>query len=314
MIENFLLVAKQVGILFLLIGVGAVSNRLKLIRKEAIPSIVDFLLLIVTPCLIVEAFQHKFDPNMMKGLGEALFLAVVFHVISIFLAKLFVHAPDPSSERALRFSVIFPNAGFMSIPLQQAILGMDGVFYGAAVIAVFNFIVWSYGLVLMGGKSTQLRTRQILINPGTVGLSIGSLFFLFSIPLPRIVYEGVHSLSNLNTPLAMIVIGYYLAEADLRSIFKSSAGYVMLFLRLIVVPLIVIGLIRAFGWKNYTLAIACVIAASAPVAAITTMFASKYKQDTSTSVSSVSVSTLLSLITMPLLIGFAQWFFRSFAE
>lgn len=311
MIENFLLVAKQVAILFLLIGVGAVCNRLKLLRKEAIPSIVDFVLLIVTPCLIIEAFQRDFDSKMFAGLAETLFIAVAFHVLSIFLAKGFVRAKDPCAERVLRFSVIFPNAGFMSMPLQQAILGADGVFYGAAIIAVFNLIVWSYGLILMGGKGTHLKIRQALINPGTVGLSVGLVFFLCSFHLPPVISEGVHSLANLNTPMAMIVIGYYLAEADLRSIFRSAAGYVMLFLRLIVVPLIVIGMIWALGWKNEKLAIACVIASSAPVAAITTMFASKYKQDTSISVSSVSVSTLFSLLTMPLMIGFAQWFFQN---
>ena len=306
MFASFCLVAKQVAILFMLMGIGAACNKAGLLKEEAVKGIVNLLLLVVTPCLIISAFQRDYDASMAAGLCQTLAYAAGFHLLAILLARLLVRHPEKPGERVLRFSVIFSNAGFMAIPLQQAILGMDGVFYGAAIIAVFNLIVWSYGLVLMNGRLSDIRLRQILINPGIIGVLFGVTLFLASIRLPGIIASVTHSMAQLNTPLAMIVIGYYLAEAKIGRLFTCPAAYTAIALRLLAVPLAVIGTIKLIGHTDRTVAITTVIAASAPVAAMTTMFASRFRQDTALSVGIVAVTTLLSILTMPLIVAWAQ--------
>ncbi|MBP5320222.1 MAG: AEC family transporter [Kiritimatiellae bacterium] len=309
MFESFCLVAKQVAILFILMGIGAACNKAGLLKEEAVKGIVNLLLLIVTPCLIISAFQRDYNASMAAGLLQSLAYAFGFHLLAILLAHLFVHHPEKAGERVLRFAVVFSNAGFMAIPLEQAVLGMDGVFYGAAIIAVFNLIVWSYGLILMNGRVSDIRIRQLLVNPGIIGVLFGCALFLCSIRLPGVLTTVTRSMAGLNTPLAMIVIGYYLAEAKIGRLFTCPAAYVTIALRLIAVPLAVIAAIRVIGHTDRTVALSAVIAASAPVAAMTTMFASRFRQDTALSVGIVAVTTLLSILTMPLIVAWAQTLF-----
>ena len=117
-------------------------------------------------------------------------------------------------------------------------------------------------------------------------------------------------LADLNTPLAMLVIGYYLAETSFGEVLRCGAAYMAVFLRLVALPCAVLGSVWLCRPADGTMAVALVTAASAPVAALTTAFAAKYERDVSLSVGLVSGSTLLSLVTMPPIIGLAIWLFR----
>ena len=147
----------------------------------------------------------------------------------------------------------------------------------------------------------------MLINPGTVGLLIGLPLFLFSITLPSIVRTPVKLMSELNTPLAMLVIGYYLAGADLGAVIRSRQAHLTLAVRLVVSPLVLIAVFWfCRGFLDRTMMLALTIAASAPVGAMVTMFASRYGRDVDLSVGLVSGSTLLSIFTMPPVIALAM--------
>lgn len=139
--------------------------------------------------------------------------------------------------RVLRFGTVFSNAGYMSLPLQQALLGEEGVFYGAAYVAVFNLIVWSCGVLEMSGDRKNLSVKKLVLNPGMIGLAFGLPIFLFSIPLPEVIAAPVSHLAALNTPLPMIIVGVYLADTKLMSIWKDARCYLAAGLRLLVIPL-----------------------------------------------------------------------------
>ena len=200
----------------------------------------------------------------------------------------------------------------MAIPLEYALLGSEGGFYGAVYVVVFNLLCWTYGLRVMCGHLKDLDRRILFINPGTIGIAAGLPLFLTSTTLPPIVGEPVRYLSDLNTPLAMVVIGYYLADARFASYLRCAPALLASVLRLLVTPAIVLAAlfaIRGFG-LNPTMAIALTASASAPVAAMDSMFASKYGKDVDVSVGLVSVTTLVSVITMPILVGAAMSIFR----
>ena len=313
MIENLRIVAQQVAILFVLMGFGAAMRKAGFFKENAIDGIVNVLILVVTPCLIVDVFQRPFDPSKLQGLGFAFALAVLIHIALIVLAKFVVLHRDEDVRRPLLLAAVFSNAGFMGIPLEQAILGDAGVFYGIVYIVVFNLFMWSWGLKTMekgegrkekGGKGFSLKT---VVNPGTVGLALGAPFFFLSVKLPEVIGVPVHHMANLNTPLAMIVIGYSLAGARFGKVMRTGALYVTTVVRLVACPLLAIAALYPFrNSLDRNMMLAMVIAASAPVAAMVSMFAAKFRRDMDVSVAIVSGTTLLSILTMPVVIALAM--------
>ena len=312
MIDNFLIVAQQVAILFVLMGFGAVMRKAGFFKENAIDGIVNVLLLVVTPCLIVDVFQRPFDSAMLKGLGLAFLVAVLAHVVLILLAKAVVHHRDENVRHPLRLAAVFSNAGFMGIPLEQAVLGDGGVFYGIVYVVVFNLFMWSWGYGVMQNSSAPSTRHQALstkmwVNPGTVGLALGAPFFFLSVKLPMVIGMPIHHMANLNTPLAMIVIGYALAGAEFGKVVRTGAVYVATLVRLVICPLLVIAALYPFRHAlDRNMMLAMTVAASAPVAAMVSMFAQKFGRDVDVSVAVVSGTTLLSILTMPVVIALAM--------
>lgn len=310
-LNSFFAVGVQVVILFILIGVGAGCRIFKQLDEQAVKGFTNLLLTAVTTCLLVVSFQRNPTPEQLRIAGTAALIGVILHLISIVLAHTLIHDRDQSRQAILRFSVVFSNAGYMSIPLQEAVLGADGVFCGAMVVGAFQLFVWTYGLWQMSGDVRTLSIQKIVKNPGIIGLVIAMVLFLGSISLPRVVAEPCRHLSNLNTPVAMIVIGYHLAGAKIAGVLRDRKAIFAIILRLFVSPLLLVLVLRILGIKDRTLLIATVIAASAPAAAITTMFAVQYRPKyVDLSVEMVSFSTLLSVVSMPIVVAFADALFQ----
>ena len=302
MLENILTVGNYVLILFILIGVGFVCNKTKILTSGSLKEMTNLVLYIVTPCVIINSYQREFDKNMLRGLLITLAAAILSFAINILLTHLLVKDKDKRREKTLRFGAVFSNCGYMSLPLQEAMLGEIGVFYGATYIAVFQIMLWTYGVILMSGSIKSISLKKIIINPGVLSTALGIVLYVFSISIPFTVLEPIKYLGSLNTPVPMVIVGYYLAQASLR--LKGASAYVSLVLRLIASPLIMIAILLCLGISG-DIAIACTIAASAPVAAATTMFSEKFDGDTTLSATFVSITTILSIITMPLVVAVA---------
>ena len=305
MIDNFLMISGQVLVLFILIAIGFLCGRKRLITEASAKQINDIVLYVVTPCVMITAFQRDFSIQLLSNLGIMLICSALVILCSILIVHLVFRGKDETEAKVLRFATVFSNCGFMSLPLQKAVLGEEGMFYGAVFVAVFNIAVWTYGLVSMSGNLKMLSLRKLIFNPGLVGVAVAFLLFVFNIRLPYIAIEPVSYLSSLNTPVPMLIIGYYLSEADLKKAFTKASAYICMGLRLIVIPLAT-AVIMSFSGIDSTVVVACVIASSAPTAATTTMLSAKFGRDVKLSVSIVAASTVLSIVTMPPIIAFAQ--------
>lgn len=303
--ENFLTVGEQVLVLFLLIATGFLCNKGKMLTKEANKRISDLVVIVVAPCVIIKSFLREYNPNMLKMLLLALLIAAASHAVMYLLAVCLVRDKDQQRRRVLRFGAIFSNAGFIALPLQEALLGPDGVFFGAAYLVMFNIFAWSLGVCMMSGNNSKITVKKILFSPGIIGVVIGMILFVTSCPLPTFITTTLTHISNLNTPLPMIVVGYYLAETNLLNALKDKVSYLCAGIRLILFPLLALGIMYVCGVRGAML-ISMVIALSAPVAAMTTMFSEKFGADTILSVQLVSLSTLFSMITMPVIVALTQ--------
>ena len=312
--ENFLTVAQQVVILFVLMGFGAAMRKAKFFEGGAVDGMVNVLILVVTPCLIVDVFQRPFDPTKLAGLGIAFLVASLGHCAVIASAYLCVRHRDEDVRKPLMLAAVFSNAGFMGLPLEQAILGDEGVFFGVVYVVVFNLFMWSWGYRKIYRQAESPATRaaigtnlKMIVNPGTVGLALGLPFFFLSVKLPDVIGVPIHQMANLNTPLAMIVIGHYLAGAKLGRVVRMGGVYVAAFIRLVGYPLAMIAVMYPFRQRlDRDMMLAVTIAASAPVAAMVSMFAAKFRRNVDVSVAIVSGTTLASVVTMPMVIAFAM--------
>ena len=302
--DAFLSVILEVAVILILIVIGYFTVKKGMFTKESLGSITSFLLYIVTPCLIVSSFLSA-EPGKLDG--WTMLLAVVLPalsiVISIAVSYLFFRREPLGRRRVLRFSTVFCNVGFMGIPLVEGIVGSEGVLYGSFFIAVFNIFCWTYGYVMMGGG--KVRLKALLLNPGIIGIAIGLPLYLLNVPVPALIERPVELLSALNTPLAMIVVGGYIAQVKLRAFVSDLAVYKMAVLRLVVAPLLYLALVWLLR-PDETLLMSTVIQAATPVAANCVLFAVQYGSDAELASKSVAVSTALSVVTIPLLTVLVQ--------
>lgn len=303
--SNFLTVGSQVLILFLLMLIGFACNKAKILNEEANKRISDLVVILVTPCVIIQSFQREFDEKLLFQICVALLISLIVHLAMILAVHIIFRSQPDKSRRVLKFASVFSNAGFIALPLQSALLGADGVLMGAAYLVVFNIMLWSYGITLMSGDKTMITPKKLLFSPGIIGVAIGMIVFIFSIKIPQVISSTVGYMAALNVPLPMIVVGYYLAKTNVLEVFRDIQSIKCIFVRLIVFPVVTLALLYMCGIRG-TMLCAMVIAMSAPVGATTTMFSEKFERDTQLSVKLISLSTLLSIITMPIIVGVTQ--------
>lgn len=307
----FKTVLLQVIVLFILIFVGLFLTKTHVLTKPGTKSITNVVLYLVTPCVIIKSFINtKYSKSTLKGLLLSFLAATVVHLVFILLATVVFRDKSDSRRRVLRFASIFGNCGFMSLPIQEAILGNEGLLYGAAFVAIFNLFSWTYGIMEMSGDKNSMSVKKVIFNPGIIGLAVGLVIFIFAIPLPSAIKLPVEYFAALNTPLPMLIIGYHLAKLDFKVAARDFRCLFCSITRILIFPVIALAVIYGLGffipdlWGN--LFVSMMIAACSPAAAYTAIFSFKFKQDTDLSVNLVSLSTLLSIITMPILITLAK--------
>ena len=318
-LANFLTVAEKVGLMFLIIALGFLCQRKGMLTEAANKSIGDLVMYIVMPCMIINAFSATLYPKeellqLLKNIGIVALIATAAHMAMIVAVCLIFRGADEKRRRMLRFATVFSNAGFMALPLAQALIDTptshEGALYAAVYLAIFNIAMWTWGYVEMSGDKKALQIRSILLSPGIIGVVVGMIFFtsplyMGGLQMPSMLQGAISSIGALNLPLPMLMVGFYLGKADIAAAFRDKGAYACIALRLLAFPLLVMAVLWALGIRGNVLVVSS-IGASAPVAATTTIFAAKFESDTELSVRLVSMSTVLSMITMPLIVGLTQ--------
>lgn len=310
MVESFFTVAQKVLALFLMIGVGALLCKRRMISKRGADQINGLLIHVVAPCVVVSAFQidrNGPDAPSLESLGLTALMAISSFVVAIGVTRLFFNRKPEETRRVLKFASVYSNCAFMGLPLVQAMLGGAGIIYASVFIAVFNVFCWTHGYAMMNNSGERQSLRKVLLNPGTIGVLIGLPLFLLSIRLPEFLGATVDAFAGLNTPLAMLCIGVYMAQLKVREALRDRSLYLVCLLRLLVIPAAAFAVLLLFR-PSETAFVACMIQVCAPTAGMTAIFASKFGQDTALAAKTVAVTTLASIVTMPLFTSLAQAF------
>ncbi len=307
-LSNVLTALEQVVILFIIAIIGLVCDKAKIYTEKASRLTTDLLFYIVTPAIIIRSFMGmEFNRDTIDGLLKALLAGFFYHIVGMIFAALCFNKGDKSTARIFKYASCYGNVGYMALPLAQAVLGDEGVFYCSVIIIPFYILGFTHGIGVMRKKEEKekFNIKKLLVNPGIIGVVIGLPLFLLKIKLPEMIYAPVSYVADLNTPLAMIMFGTYLASADWKTIFSDKRVFGTIFIKLIAIPLITIGALKLFGFGGVLLT-ACVLSASAPTASNTVMFAAKYDCDTALASKVTSLVSVVSIVTMPIMIAIAQ--------
>ncbi len=302
-ISNFLIVAEQVGVVFLIVLLGFAGGKTGLFGDKASDGMANIAVYYVTPALIIMAFQRKFEISLVQGFLVTMvgnFLAFAFCVAVSHAA---IRGEDRGRTSVLRAAAIFGNIGMMSLPLQQALFGTDGVFYCAASMAVFNLTFWTYCAITMGKKGEGgALLRRAVLNPGLLGTVVGLVLFFTSVTIPKVPAATLNNLAGLNMPMCMLVIGQRLSKIPLNTLFNDKGIWCAAALRLVLAPLLMATVLHALSIDG-AVAVCLVISTAAPAAASVNMLAITYKQDVDLAAKTVSMHTLLAMLTMPIVIA-----------
>lgn len=307
-------ISYQVAIIFIYMAVGFTLSKLKKISEKGVSDITALLLALVTPCVLISSYQKKipeYSPKLLSGLSIAALFTVLIHVIAIVLVTLIFKKEDTGRYKVNIFTSIYSNCGFMAIPILSSVLGADGVFFGSAYLAFFTFFYWTHGVIVYSGSIKNVSAKELFLNPGVIGTLIALLLFLFKIELPVIVNDTVDGIAALNTPLSMIVLGTFLAKVNWRTTFFNPALYLVSLLRLVFIPLtavFLIAMMRLLFPVDTLIARSVLIPAACPAATVAALFAAKYGSDAAYASELVAISTLFSVLTLPLIMAVSTYF------
>ncbi|MBQ7580887.1 MAG: AEC family transporter [Clostridia bacterium] len=308
-LNNLLIVSKQVAILYILVALGFVVDRLGIFKEKTARLSNDLLFYIITPAVMIRAFMEvDGSRENIKNLLVAAGLGALLQTLGAVLAQVFFRDKNDPDNCVYKLATAYGNVGYMALPLAQAMFGAQGVFFCSGVVMVFNVFNFTHGIqIVSGGEKFELK--KLILNPGTIAVLIGLPFLIFRIPVPEIVAKPMDYVASLQTPLAMIFFGTYLANTDLKTMFSNLKIYRATFLKLIATPLIMLAFMKLVG-VGKEMASAILISSSAPSANMTVMFSAKYGKDVGLASKLVALCSFISIITMPVMIAFGSMFFN----
>ena len=261
------------------------------------------LLWVVIPAVVLNSFCVDFTPERLIKLVESTLLGALVLLLALLLGRaLFRSAPVDS------FAAAFSNAGFIGIPLVQASIGPEAVFYLVGLIATVNLLQWTCAARALTGERQSGGLRRALLNPVVLAIALGLLLFVTGAGtrLPVVLSTALGGISAMNAPLAMLMLGTYLAQSDLKEMLRNLRVYQVCAARLLFIPLVTLVVFRFLPLPRDML-LALLIAAGAPVGANVAVYVQLYGLDYAHACQTIALSTLLSVFTLPLLLLAAGW-------
>ena len=291
-----LIVLTQCIIMFIYMIIGYILYKTKLITDAGSKTLGNILVYIVIPIVVVKAFLiTRTDETTINMLWS-----FALGALSLFIAIIVGLVVYKTKNGALNFAAAFSNCGFMGIPLISAVLGDNAVIYITGMNALMAILQFTYGQYILTKDKSIINIKKIILSPALIALLLGIILYFCNLNLPVIVATPINGIQALNTPLAMIVMGVYLAKTPLKNIFIKPKIYLFSIIRLFIIPFITIVIFILFPVDNKVL-LTIIIASSAPAGCNVVIFSQKNDLDTEDGILAVCQSTLFSIISLPLI-------------
>lgn len=300
-----LLLMQQIAQLFLILLMGYAVVKTGLLKASDSKVLSVVFVYLVMPCVVLNAFQIKDTPEIRTGLLYSMGIAVGMHVVFLLLNALF--RKFLKLDAVEQVNIIYSNAAALVIPIVQALLGEKYVVYSCAFVIVQLVLLWTHASACLQG-SARLEWRKLLTNVNLIAIAVGALLYLLHVSLPAPITSTLSSVGNMIGPMGMLLAGMAIAEVPLKKVFCTPRNYLPVFLRLLGVPLVIVLLlwaVHASLWipDGKSILMTVYLSAITPACATVTSMAQLYERDASHSSAIYVLSTLLSILTMPLMIG-----------
>ena len=303
-----ILLMEQIIQLFLMIFMGFLIVKTKLLNSEDSKILSIIVLYLIIPCVIINAFQVDYTPQTVKGLLIALAGSVMTQVILLIVVSILGKVFHLNEVEVA--SIYYSNSGNLIVPIVMFILGKEWVLYGCVFMSVQLVFIWTHCKKIISRESTY-DWRKIVLNINMISIAIGIVLFLTRIHLPEDINSTLSAVGGMIGPASMIVTGMLFAGMDFKQIFASKRVYFVTFLRLIVVPAIALVLIKfsylaSLSSNGPKIMLIVFLAIITPSASTVTQMCQVYENDSQYASTINVVTTLLAIITMPLMVMLFQ--------
>lgn len=289
---------RQNVLMMVYLVIGYLLYKKKIVTQQGCAEVGKVLLYIVIPAAILKSYAVEYSTERLTELGISFVTALAALLLSILITRVFFK----KSEGIELFGVAFSNAGFIGIPLVQSVIGEHAAFYVASFVALLNILQWTYGVFVMTRDASVISRKSICTNPIVISFLIGLVLFFCPITIPAIMLDAMGALAGMNGPLAMLVLGIYLAQISMKSMFVDKHVYKSTIVRLVIIPIATIVLLAAVPKSYYEIKLALLIVAAAPIGSNVAIFAHLYHKDYQQAVKEICMSTLFCVLTMPFVV------------
>ena len=291
--------------LFLLLVLGFVLFKCHIFDEYTNKKISALIVNVASPMLIISSIAGVEGSNksiVFLMIGAGILMYIGFIILGKIINRIF---PFPKKDWPVyECMVVFANTGFMGYPVLLDVFGQEAVFYASLIHMAFNFFVYTYAIMcLTKGDDSEFKLNfKQLLTPGIVLIFIGILIYLFDMQLPSVLMDTINSVGSLTAPLSMMMIGSSLAVYPIKDSFTDWRSYVFAFVRLIIVPFVTMIVCRLLHINPYYANIT-IITNAMPVGSMVLMLATQYNANVKIVTKNIVVSTLLSVITIPIVVA-----------
>lgn len=293
----------RLGAIGLIIILGFTLGKFKMISTETNKEITNLLLTVFMPASLFMAFPSEYDETSLNLFFAGIVAGVLIMFTLIILAKIIFNKVwfKGGLRFESQFALIFNNATFLGYPIVVNTFGPSGVIAYCGFIIAFNIALFSYGIWLFEHKISLKLIKSIVTNPNIIAVMLGMLLFLANIKLPTFISSAVGFVGNATTPLSIICIGFMLSRADFKSIFKKWRLVLTAIIQLVLGPVVTYFLLTWLKFPTEVVQV-CTLIQALPTATSLGLFATKYGGNNIEASELVTISTILSVITMPLMV------------
>ena len=287
------------GMMFLMILIGAGLRKIQIVTTEGRRSMTNLVVNLVLPCNILYAFSNA-DASAFRSMLVVVVMAFLIQLVWYLLSKVLWRDMQENRRGVMRYAFQFSNCGYLGNPVIEGLYGAQGLVYASVFLLPVRLFMWSVGLECFQEEAGSFRKtiRRALTHPCVLATILGVLWMFFPIKLPNFLYNTISGFNQCLTPLTMLVIGFIMAETDLRKMFCRDL-FVITGLRLLIQPMLVLAVCRLLNLETLVAEVVTVLV-SMPVANTTALLASQHDCDYTFASNVVVFTTLVSMITIPM--------------
>jgi len=286
--------------ILIIVAVGFFITKAGVLSPKARADMTNVVLYIILPCNIFNAFHKGLSPEILRQCFVVLLVAFGIQLMYVVLNRLLYIKMPPERRIIAQYGTICNNAGFMGLPVIGSVFGQTGVLYGSIVLIPLRIFMWTAGLSLFTKTDTKQKVKVLTTHPCIWAVFLGIAYLFVPFELPVFLSNTIAVIGDCVTALSMIIVGSILSDVKLKDVLDKDCFYFSAF-RLIIIPAVIFGALTLLRIDALAAKVT-VLSSAMPAAVMTAMLAEKYDRDSAFASKVVFVSTILSMITLPVLV------------